>query len=260
MVSFADVAVTDATAHRMLVRLLRRARRQRSRPLRARTARPSPTRVSSSRPPGCSSWPTTTTDEAGCGGIRELRVPLDRSRTRRSPSCATRSSTSGWRRRTAAGARPRDPRRSSSIAPAGSGRPRSCSTRTRVWRRPAALYRSHGYESIQPYNDNPNATDWFRKQLGVGAGRPAPGPQTGCSSGSPVRSSTGRWPRSLCTTRTGGFADRTRMIVSPQLAWLSPSQRQSGASKTCRTNHPITKLCVISRSCRSPQRRRAGTR
>jgi GNAT superfamily N-acetyltransferase len=27
------------------------------------------------------------------------------------------------------------------------------------------LYRSHGYEPIQPYNDNPNATDWFRKPL-----------------------------------------------------------------------------------------------
>jgi hypothetical protein len=29
----------------------------------------------------------------------------------------------------------------------------------------AGLYRTHGYESIQPYNDNPNATDWFRKPL-----------------------------------------------------------------------------------------------
>jgi GNAT superfamily N-acetyltransferase len=28
-----------------------------------------------------------------------------------------------------------------------------------------SLYRSHGYENIQPYNDNPNATDWFRKRL-----------------------------------------------------------------------------------------------
>jgi hypothetical protein len=27
------------------------------------------------------------------------------------------------------------------------------------------LYRSQGYESIQPYNENPNATDWFRKRL-----------------------------------------------------------------------------------------------
>jgi ribosomal protein S18 acetylase RimI-like enzyme len=28
-----------------------------------------------------------------------------------------------------------------------------------------ALYRSSGYANIQPYNDNPNATDWFRKEI-----------------------------------------------------------------------------------------------
>jgi GNAT superfamily N-acetyltransferase len=28
-----------------------------------------------------------------------------------------------------------------------------------------SLYRSSGYEAIEPYNDNPNATDWFRKEL-----------------------------------------------------------------------------------------------
>lgn len=28
------------------------------------------------------------------------------------------------------------------------------------------LYRSSGYESIEPYNDNPNATTWYRKRLG----------------------------------------------------------------------------------------------
>jgi GNAT superfamily N-acetyltransferase len=27
------------------------------------------------------------------------------------------------------------------------------------------LYRSSGYEEIDPYNDNPNATNWFRKKL-----------------------------------------------------------------------------------------------
>lgn len=27
------------------------------------------------------------------------------------------------------------------------------------------LYRSSGYESIEPYNDNPNATTWYRKAL-----------------------------------------------------------------------------------------------
>ena len=29
-----------------------------------------------------------------------------------------------------------------------------------------SLYRSAGYESIPPYNDNPNATNWYRKPLG----------------------------------------------------------------------------------------------
>jgi GNAT superfamily N-acetyltransferase len=27
------------------------------------------------------------------------------------------------------------------------------------------MYRSGGYEEIEPYNDNPNATNWFRKSL-----------------------------------------------------------------------------------------------
>lgn len=27
------------------------------------------------------------------------------------------------------------------------------------------LYRSHGYESVAPYNDNPNATDWYAKPV-----------------------------------------------------------------------------------------------
>ena len=28
-----------------------------------------------------------------------------------------------------------------------------------------SLYRSLGYELIEPYNDNPNATTWYRKAL-----------------------------------------------------------------------------------------------
>jgi ribosomal protein S18 acetylase RimI-like enzyme len=32
-----------------------------------------------------------------------------------------------------------------------------------------SLYRSSGYESIEPYNDNPNATNWYRKRLGPAA-------------------------------------------------------------------------------------------
>lgn len=29
----------------------------------------------------------------------------------------------------------------------------------------AGLYRSRGYSAIEPYNDNPNATDWYGKPL-----------------------------------------------------------------------------------------------
>ncbi|MCC6376397.1 MAG: GNAT family N-acetyltransferase [Microbacteriaceae bacterium] len=29
----------------------------------------------------------------------------------------------------------------------------------------AGLYRSRGYEPTEPYNDNPNATNWYRKTL-----------------------------------------------------------------------------------------------
>jgi hypothetical protein len=28
-----------------------------------------------------------------------------------------------------------------------------------------SLYRSSGYIDVEPYNDNPNATHWFRKVL-----------------------------------------------------------------------------------------------
>jgi GNAT superfamily N-acetyltransferase len=34
----------------------------------------------------------------------------------------------------------------------------------------AGLYRSSGYTSIEPYNDNPNATNWFGKRVGEIAG------------------------------------------------------------------------------------------
>src|SRR5690554_417215 len=41
------------------------------------------------------------------------------------------------------------------------------------------------------------------------------------------------------------------MMVRPQLAWLVPIHFQVGASNTSRTNHPMTKLCVIRSECRS---------
>lgn len=33
-----------------------------------------------------------------------------------------------------------------------------------------SLYRSSGYVDVEPYNDNPNATHWFRKKLGSAPG------------------------------------------------------------------------------------------
>lgn len=37
------------------------------------------------------------------------------------------------------------------------------------------LYRSAGYAEVEPYNDNPNATHWFRKVLPPTEHRPADG-------------------------------------------------------------------------------------
>jgi hypothetical protein len=31
-----------------------------------------------------------------------------------------------------------------------------------------AMYRGRGYERVQPFNDNPNATAWYRKPVRVG--------------------------------------------------------------------------------------------
>lgn len=38
----------------------------------------------------------------------------------------------------------------------------------------AGLYRSSGYVDIEPYNDNPNATNWYRKSLRIPAGHAEP--------------------------------------------------------------------------------------
>ncbi|WP_439694264.1 GNAT family N-acetyltransferase [Curtobacterium sp. SP.BCo] len=34
-----------------------------------------------------------------------------------------------------------------------------------------AMYRGRGYERVPPFNDNPNATAWYRKPIGGGTGR-----------------------------------------------------------------------------------------
>ncbi len=61
----------------------------------------------------------------------------------------------------------------------------------------------------------------------TGSKREAPPPLRQCASrraappAARCAARPGRCPRSLCTTSTGGLALRTRMMVSPQLAWLS---------------------------------------
>jgi ribosomal protein S18 acetylase RimI-like enzyme len=164
MVSFADVAVTDATAHRMLSQYF--AERAASFPATQgayRTTFPDPTQFV---PPAGVFLLAYDEDglEAGCGGIRELRVPL-------------------------ADADPELPVvryeiKHLWVAPSHRGRGLGRSILSELEHRArgfgatevvldtnasleaaGGLYRSHGYEDIQPYNDNPNATDWFRKQL-----------------------------------------------------------------------------------------------
>ena len=165
MVSFADVAVTDATAHRMLSDYFAE-RAATFPPRRARTARPSPTRASSSPPAGVF---LLAYDDERRGRLRRnpraARAPGGR-RTRQPPVVRYEIKhlwvAPSHRGR---GHRPRDPRR------AGASRPglRGDRGRARHEREPrGGRQRStarHGYEDIQPYNDNPNATDWFRKQL-----------------------------------------------------------------------------------------------
>ena len=163
MVSFADVSVTDATAHRMLAEYF--AERAATFPAAQgayRTTFPDPGQFVA--PNGVFLLAYDDDDEAGCGGIRELRVPLAESED--AAPVVRYEVKHLW------------------VAPAHRGqgigrailaelehRARGFGATEVVLDTNASLeaagglYRSHGYENIQPYNDNPNATDWFRKVL-----------------------------------------------------------------------------------------------
>jgi len=163
MVSFADVSVTDATAHRMLAEYF--AERAATFPAAQgayRTTFPDPGQFVA--PSGVFLLAYDDDDEAGCGGIRELRVPLTESED--AAPVVRYEVKHLW------------------VAPAHRGqgigrailaelehRARGFGATEVVLDTNASLeaagglYRSHGYENIQPYNDNPNATDWFRKVL-----------------------------------------------------------------------------------------------
>ncbi|WP_348788166.1 GNAT family N-acetyltransferase [Leifsonia sp. NPDC080035] len=163
MVSFADVSVTDATAHRMLAAYF--AERAATFPAAQgayRTTFPDPGQFVA--PNGVFLLAYDEDGEAGCGGIRELRVPLADAEE---GSPAVRYEIKHlW------------------VAPEHRGRGLGRAILAELEHRArgfgateivldtnasleaaGGLYRSHGYENIQPYNDNPNATDWFRKVL-----------------------------------------------------------------------------------------------
>lgn len=162
MVSFADVAVTDATAHRMLADYF--AERAQTFPASQgayRTTFPDPGQFVA--PAGVFLLAYDEDGEAGCGGIRELRVstadlddvPVVRyeikhlwvAPTHRGRGLGRTILSELEHRARGFGATQVVLDTNASLEAAG------------------GLYRSHGYEETQPYNDNPNATNWFRKTL-----------------------------------------------------------------------------------------------
>ncbi|MDM7892493.1 GNAT family N-acetyltransferase [Curtobacterium caseinilyticum] len=48
-----------------------------------------------------------------------------------------------------------------------------------------AMYRSRGYERVEPFNDNPNATAWYRKAVRTDEPRLATGDGPGAGAGAP---------------------------------------------------------------------------
>ena len=161
--SFADVPVTDAHAHRMLADYF--AERAETFPAAQgayRTTFPDPGQFVP--PNGVFLLAHDEDGEAGCGGVRELRVPLGEAEE--DPAVIRYEIKHLW------------------VSPAHRGHGLGRAILAELEHRAAGfgatevvldtnasleaaagLYRTHGYESIQPYNDNPNATDWLRKSL-----------------------------------------------------------------------------------------------
>ncbi len=166
MVSFADVSVTDATAHGMLASYF--AERAETFPAMQgayRTTFPDPGQFV---PPAGVFLLAYDDDEAGCGGVRELRVPF--SETEDGEQIVRYEIKHLWVTPT---------HRGQGIGRAilaelehrarGFGATEVVLDTNASLEAAGSLYRSHGYESIQPYNENPNATHWFRKVLRGGS-------------------------------------------------------------------------------------------
>ncbi|MDN4615721.1 GNAT family N-acetyltransferase [Leifsonia sp. F6_8S_P_1B] len=163
MVSFADVSVTDASAHRMLADYF--AERAATFPASQgayRTTFPDPGQFVP--PKGVFLLAYDEDGEAGCGGIRELPVSI--ADAEEGQAVVRYEIKHLW---VAPGHRRRGLGRAILAElehrARGFGATEVVLDTNSSLEAAGALYRTHGYESIQPYNDNPNATDWFRKPL-----------------------------------------------------------------------------------------------
>ena len=163
MVSFAAASVTDASARRMPSGYF--AERAATFPQEQgayRTTFPAPGQFVA--PKGVFLLASDEAEEAGCGGVRVLSVPL--ADVEEGRAVVRYEVKHLW------------------VKPAHRGRGLGRALLAELERRArgfgatevvldtnasleaaGGLYRRHGYQSVRPYNDNPNATDWLRKPL-----------------------------------------------------------------------------------------------
>ena len=168
MVSFADVSVTDPTAHRMLVAYFEERASGFPPQLGAyRTAFPDPDQFI---PPAGVFLLAHDEDDnpAGCGGVRSLG-------SERRPDAAFVQDTHTVVRYEIKHLWVEPAHRGLGLGRTilyeleerarGFGATEVVLDTNFSLEAAGSLYRSSGYEPTEPYNDNPNATDWFRKAL-----------------------------------------------------------------------------------------------
>ena len=163
MVSFADVPVTDPIAHRMLTDYFaERAQTFPSAQGTYRTTFPDPAQFVP--PTGVFLLARDDDSDVGCGGVRELKVPpaeADDAETVFRYEIKHLWVTPAFRGRGLGRAILGELEHRAR----GFGATEVVLDTNESLEAAGNLYRSHGYESIQPYNDNPNATHWYRKRL-----------------------------------------------------------------------------------------------